>query len=355
MKGEVFSTWFKELCSLIFVQAFQAFLFAIVITMVITMLGQQVVGSANAAEFGDAQGSINAIGIFAILALSSFGKIELLVKKIFGLTSGVGDPSLQAGRKSLTGSMLALKGFGRTLDNGRKAIGGGVKAIGSQLKMRQLRNERDAEAIRAKNAANEEATLGPGSGTGGTNGGSGSGSRGSSTTLKQALDDLRIAVADSTAAVNKQTNEAGKNKSDEKIKALNDAIKQAKDDRNKGLKEAISGVSESVGAIHGAIGGAVAGLATGDVAKTMMQAAGVGDVIGEKVAKAVSYAPSAAKTVVQGVGAELEAHVPSSKSSAYKAIEKELMSKDKKDLDDLKDQIRKYNQSRKNSSKDTFN
>lgn len=31
------------------------------------------------------------------------------------------------------------------------------------------------------------------------------------------------------------------------------------------------------------------------------------------------------------------------------------MSKDKKDLDDLKDQIRKYNQSRKNSSKDTFN
>ena len=47
--------------------------------------------------------------------------------------------------------------------------------------------------------------------------------------------------------------------------------------------------------------------------------------------------------------------MPSSKSSAYKAIEKELMSKDKKDLDDLKDQIRKYDQSRKNSSKDTFN
>ena len=67
MNKGIFSSWFREFATLVFTQTVQAFLLAIVMSIIISCI-------QNANGNG-----INAAGLLAIIALSSFGKIELLV------------------------------------------------------------------------------------------------------------------------------------------------------------------------------------------------------------------------------------------------------------------------------------
>ena len=75
MKKGVFNAWFKEIVTLIFTQTVQAFLLAIVLTIIISALKN------NSSSVGDGAGA--AAGLLAIIALSQFSKLELLVKKYF--------------------------------------------------------------------------------------------------------------------------------------------------------------------------------------------------------------------------------------------------------------------------------
>ena len=78
MKDNIFAHWLRELCSLVFIQSIQAFIFAIVMSLIISIMTPDNVG-----EIGDENRSdyIAATGIIAVLAISSISKLEDLVKK----------------------------------------------------------------------------------------------------------------------------------------------------------------------------------------------------------------------------------------------------------------------------------
>lgn len=342
MKNDVFSSWFKELCSLIFVQTFQAFLIAIIMSVIVKILA-----STNAASL---DGGVDAAGLLAIFALASLSKIELLIKNIFGLTSEHGDPSLSGGKTSLAGTWLALKGVGRVLNNGGKMITGTGKAIGGQLRLRKALNEKNDNEIARRVSGDQPAINGV---TGENIAYKISGGSPAPSVYKGtgAITNLANEINALTKAVNEQ-NMNKKSKDDkDKIKALDDAIANARKERNEGLKNILSGSLETVGAIHGAVAGAVYGLSRGDdIAATTASAAGAGDIIGEKVAAAINGSPSAFKNAKVGIKAEIRAHAPGSPAKvAYKKLEKELNEENKKEFDKLNEKLELYAKQQKDN------
>lgn len=332
MKGNVFQTWFKEICSLIFVQAFQAFLLAIIMSIIISALASSSV-SVN--------GGIDSIGLLAIIALYSLSKIELLIKNIFGLTSGVMDPSLAGGSKSsFLGSMMAYRGIRNVLDNGRKIGGGLFRGIGGTFKVRMAKNARNDYLLgkqQGDNGGGNEQLLNE------------SGNYSGSATSRVGGGAI-TKLSDEIAALNRtlsQTNldNKGKDQSD-KLKSLEDAIKQAKKDQMDGFKQFASGVAETAGAVTLGTAGAMQALGTGDNVLTQAAtAAGIGDEIGTAVANAITSAPGAAKTLSGGVKAEIRAHINGPTKTAYQKLEKELKDKNNRDIKDLEEKIKMYGKS----------
>ena len=342
MKNDVFNSWFKELCSLIFVQSFQAFLLAIIMSVIVKILA-----STNAASL---DGGIDAAGLLAIFALASFSKIELLIKSIFGLTSEHGDPSLAGGKTSLAGTWLALKGVGRVLNNGGKIVTGAGKAIGGQLRLRRALNERDrneiANRVSDSPEISSEADL--------------PSEKNINSLPKKSIES---SIADDNKIVSKEdmitnlSNEINalthaineQNMNQKSTAARENAIENARKERNEGLKSMFSGSLETVGALHGAVAGAVYGLSKGDdIASSAAAAAGAGDIIGEKVAAAINSTPSSLKNLSVGIKSEIEAHVP---GNPYKKIEKELKEERKKELEKLNEKLELYSKQKGVSKK----
>ena len=127
MKKDVFSVWLKEFCSLVFTQTVQAFLLAIIMSVVLYMAN-------DGGEQQYSGNSVSAVSIIAIIALSSISKIELLVKKIFGVESQFGDPAMKNGVKSfssgIAAGMATINLAKRPADNLKKFVGG-IKDIRS--------------------------------------------------------------------------------------------------------------------------------------------------------------------------------------------------------------------------------
>ena len=337
MKNNVFSTWFRELCTLIFVQTFQAFLLAIIMSLIVSLFANDAV-SVN--------GGIDAIGLVAIIALYSLSKIELLIKNIFGLTSGVADTSLARGQRgSLAGSMIAYHGLRRVFDNGGKIIGGAVGAVRGQFRVRQARNARNNAGI-AQRVANGELPADEVTDTTTITSGNqpqripagGSGGPGAISRLADNVAELNKTMAQANRATKKDS-------AKDNIKELDNALKQAEKERNNALKTMGSGITETMGALAGAPTGALVGLVTGgNIGKAAAIGAGVGDAIGE----AASHIPSAVKEVKTGIQAEGEAI---KNRKAYKKFEEELKRENKKDIQDLSDKIDMYMKAQKTNSR----
>lgn len=328
-RTSVFSTWFKELFTLIFVQTFQAFLLAIIMTLIISLTVSDYLKDEN---------GISAVGILAIFALLSLSKIELLVKNIFGLTSGIADTSLAAGQKSsFTGGLLALHAGKKLLDNPRKMLGGAKNAVLGQLRMRSAKNNKFDKEIpsRLNSSGGAVDELGSSNGvnspkpTGGSGGG--------------AITRLSDNIAELTRELQRQSRSADTKDKGDKLKELQAAIDDAKKQRDEGLKNMLKGSLETVGAAHGALAGGVIGMARGDNAlETAVQGAGVGDVIGEAVSNAITSSPSTIKEVKSGIKAEIRAHVKDPSSTAYKQLEEELKKDNKKNMEELDKKLYEY-------------
>ena len=144
MKKGIFSNWFREFATLVLTQSVQAFLLAIVMTIIISALGEVSDSSKGSSNY--------AAGMLAIIALSQFGRIELLVKNIFGVTSQYGG-GMDSGRGGFNfAAGLALRGARKALDNGGKAVKGVAKAYGNTRRinkyndqLNQLKGQDDAE------------------------------------------------------------------------------------------------------------------------------------------------------------------------------------------------------------------
>ena len=287
MKKGIFNAWFKEVVTLIFTQTIQAFLLAVVLTIIISAL------KTNTQNVGDGAGA--AAGLLAIIALSQFSKLELLVKNIFGVTSSFGDPSLAAGRNSLTaGKAMVIGNMRRLGDNGKKIAQVG-KGIGSHFKMKDLEREKaklvsqppktttDEEFRKFNNQDGEKENLN-------VNGG-----------------DLLRLISEQTEAIRSQTQIMERNKLDEQIKKLDDKIAEAKKDRNESFKTAAGGVVETAGALYGGVAGSMYGLAQGDnIVSSTLGGLEAGDAIGQS---AFNTATSLGKTTMSvGKGAATNAY-----------------------------------------------
>lgn len=293
MKKDIFTVWIKEFCSLVFTQSVQAFLLSIVMSIVLS--------TAEGTTSSDAGIAVSATGIIAIVALTSISKIELLVKKIFGIESQFGDPSMKAGAAGLAGTLIGARLAGRVLNNAGKVAGGAHDMLGARKATAKAREnlakglnklkiddanagipgaEADAAAgalggVAANNLANSAVN---GAVVGATAGNAvGSSLQGGALNLNPS--NLNINAGN----VKLDGKNVSGDKKDDLREKYEDAIEQAKAQRRQGIYKAISGVAETGGAIAGGTAGAIVGLAAGDGAlKNAGVGLGIGDYIGEK-------------------------------------------------------------------------
>lgn len=296
MKKDIFSVWIKEFGSLVFTQSVQAFLLSIVMSIVLT--------TAEGGSTSTAGVDVSATGVIAIVALVSISKIELLVKKIFGIESQFGDPSMKAGAAGLAGTLIGARLAGRVLNNAGKLAGGAQDMLGAR-KAKAKARENLAKGLNKLKANEAEAGGGEGAGTS-----SGASALGGNNLANSLTNGVVAGTAAGNAVGNSMQNGSlninpsnlninagnvkldGKNISDDKKEELREkyeeAIEQAKAQRRQGLYKIASGVAETGGAIAGGTAGAIVGLAAGDGAlKNAGVGMGIGDYIGEKAVSTV--------------------------------------------------------------------
>ena len=136
MKKDVFADWLREFCMLVFIQTVQAFIFAIVMSLIISVLSDFPEDETDA---------VASTGVIAVIVLASVSKIEDIVKKIFGIKSGFHDSGMRGGLKSLATTMLAANMAKGVLDNGKKFFGGIGRGIGAGVSAK-----RDTSRARAR-------------------------------------------------------------------------------------------------------------------------------------------------------------------------------------------------------------
>lgn len=322
MQKGVFTTWLKELCALVFLQTIQAFILAMVLSIILTFLKQ--IGT-NVSE----QAQVSALGVLCILLLASLTKMEQITKKIFGLDSGILQNKPPHG---LMASYMALKAVGRVFNNVPKMIGGiGSATVGtwtdkkkasatmlSRLNRKGLDKNGNqvngaAPQINAPSGENnllesneyyEKAKKAKVDGN--------MDEYHKNMNIQAGINKAKKAMAGNATVpsrLNKGVTSDNKAQDDyyKIMDKYNDEIAKATEKRKNGWKDAASGFNETLGAIAGGgIGlsvGSITGLATGDldqIHKATAYGIGLGDAVGENVTKAAS-------TVISGASSNAKA------------------------------------------------
>lgn len=297
MQKGVFNTWIKELCALVFVQTIQAFILAIVLSIILTFIKEIGSNISN-------QATVSALGVLCIILLSSLTKMEQITKKIFGLDSGILQNKPPHG---LAATMLALKAAGRVLNNVPKMVGGiGSATLGAGLDKKKANAAMLTKLQRRGLDKNGNPLPEQQGGAGAPTDDNGRNESDEALQRNRQLADAQFSsnagVGDSggmTGSLSSPRSYTDKDK-DNYLKIMDqydDAISKAKEKRRKGWETFASGAAETIGAgIGGGVGlsvGAISGLATGDfdqIPKAAAYGLGVGDAAGENLTKAVSSA-----------------------------------------------------------------
>lgn len=274
MKDNIFGHWLKELCSLVFIQTIQAFIFAIVISLIISIMTPENIGNIGQDNRND---YINAVGLIAIIALASVSKLEELVKKIFGVQSNITDTGMRGGMKSLATTMMAANLAKGVLDNAGKVVGGvaGVRSANSSMNKQRARLARkvggDGSSVNSgSNLSNS---------TESQNEGSNNLPSSSSVSNLNASRSRNLSTASSGGkrAMSKDLQKA--------YDDYEDKMQELKEKRRASAFKAISGGTETLGAIGGGITGALIGASVGE-GKEIMNGALAGIGIGDKIGAA---------------------------------------------------------------------
>lgn len=322
MQKGVFTTWIKELCSLVFVQTIQAFILAIVLSIILTFLYPELKDGVATIT---SQDSVSALGVLCIVLLTSLTKMEQITKKIFGLDSGILQNKPPHG---FAATMLALKAAGRVFNNVPKMIGGiGSATLGAGLDKKKAQSAMLAKLQRrgldkTGNPINGDSPQ-VNEGDGGTSQllpdakeyydkakkakktGDMDGYR-TNMGIAAGMNKVKKAMdsnVTTSATPSKSFSDKDKDNYFKIMDQYDDAISKAKEKRRKGWETFASGAAETLGAgIGGVTGlsiGAVSGLATGDLDQIPKAAAygiGVGDAAGENLTKAISSAATGIKS-----------------------------------------------------------
>lgn len=336
MKKDIFSTWIREFCSLVFIQTIQAFIFAIVMALIISVMTPDNVSGVERADV------VSATGFIAVIALASISKIEDLVKKIFGVQSNVTDPSMKGGMKSLASTMIAAKLARGVLDNGKKVAGGvgGVISANRQMRVAKTRYARDMNRklteFGVKNNSNGIGENTSQNNTGAnatsqdyynkaleakkngdmpgyyTNRGIAAGmNKATSQVINNANDTgVNAGRAKNISSISAAGNVGNMNFNDisnkqraelEKMNdAFNDKMNELKAKKSQSVAQGFSGLIESSGALVGGTAGVIAGASLGDVGDTLkygLAGMGIGDTIGSMPVKVATTTKSAIDTI----------------------------------------------------------
>lgn len=328
MQKGVFTTWVKELCALVFVQTIQAFILAIVLSIMITFI------APTGGKFQNTD-DVNALGILCIILLTSLTKMEQITKKIFGLDSGILQNKPPHG---LMASYMALKAVGRVFNNVPKVVGGiGSATLGAGLDKKKA-NSAMLTRLKRKGLDKNGNTLGgskPIAGVGGLSSAAGDNSNNinewddthyknakeayksgdmdkyqKEMELQNAVDEARREYSQKLAGSIISGSGSGSSKKQDKVDDFykimdkyDDELAKAKEKRRKGIQDAFSGGIETIGAAAGGMVGlsigSVSGLATGDldqIHKATAYGIGVGDALGEHLTNAVASATTNIKS-----------------------------------------------------------
>lgn len=273
--GGALSVWLKEFVSLVFTQAIQAFIYAIVITVILS-------GMVN--DEGITDVDINsAIGLMATFALLSVFKVEAIVKQIFGIKDTKASPG--NAMKSIAKTAIAAQMGKRVLDNTGKVLGG-VRAINKSRqdnKKVKKRLEEDMQDEGFKMDKDGHLTpIGGASRAGGTAIGSGS-STGSGSEGGGSSIGSTAGTGGASGSYRTDSDEAAAIRRIRKARrAYEDQRAEIKEKRNQGYKDIFSGSAEIVGSVFGGTAGAILGGADGNIDEALqglMAGAGAGDAI----------------------------------------------------------------------------
>ena len=335
MKKDIFSTWVREFCSLVFIQTIQAFIFAIVMTLIISVMTPDNVEGVERSDI------ISATGFIAVIALASISKIEDLVKKIFGVQSNITDPSMRGGMKSLASTMIAAKLAKGVLDNGKKVVGGvgGVYSANKQMRIAKTRYARDMSRKLGEPASNKNTGGTAPSASPATSAVSASKAPATVNDYYQKAKEAKnngdmpgyyknIGIAAGMQKNMNATNApavgaggniasvaaAGEAKAarfsnkdmadiDKMRDAYEDKLSELKAKRAESVIKGLSGLVETGGALVGGTAGAIAGASLGDVGDTLKYGlAGVG--IGDAVGSVPGKVALGTKNIAQAVAAD---------------------------------------------------
>lgn len=289
--GGALSMWIKEFTALVFTQTIQAFIYAIIITII--LYGMVQTGSDISSDDNNA-----ALGLMSTFALLSVFKVEEMAKKIFG----VGDTKASHGNamKSIAKTAIAAHLGKRVLDNAGKVFGG-VRAINKSRqdnKKTQKRLQEDMEDNGFVMGENGKPTY---VGTKKTRGASSSSSATpvTSTGVGGASSSSTVGASDSGGNVTSGgadeqiISDAAQRRMRNALRNYDDKVSEIKKAREEGIKNIFTGVSETIGAGFGAATGAVLGGADGDLDEMlqgMMAGAGVGDAAAQSAVNAIDRA-----------------------------------------------------------------
>ena len=289
MNKDIFSTWLREFCTLVFIQSIQAFVFAIIMVLIIYVMTS---GSVVEAQQNDYMSST---GFMAIIALASISKMEELVKKIFGVKPSVTDPGMRGGMKSLATTLMAANLAKGVLDNAGKVAGGVGGAFMANKKMNIART-----GLAKKLAAadpNQKGSTGKSTDSGSGDSVSGqyldkankAKDTGNMDEYKKNLDLAEAALkAEKASSAN-----SGGNKKSDLAKAYEDyenKMLELKEQRRKSVFKALSGGAETIGAVFGGVTGATIGASMGegsDIIKGGLTGRGIRDKLGALPIKTV--------------------------------------------------------------------
>lgn len=317
-KNGALNAWLREFCSLVFTQTLQAFIYAIIITLVMTGLNW-----TNSNEYMETE-LINktSIGIINIFALTSIFKIEEMARRIFGLQrSGFQSESPMQSMAKLA----FISRFGRRLwDNGKKIVRGGFGMGKSVMTKRKDRRKHLKQDIKRGESI---ATLQDKIKTMEENGQQGAQNEGTSTVISNqsatsGTSDRTLDVATlNINATNVNMSGGGAQSDEEKLEKMKDrldslleardAARDAYDDKvsasNKQFEDSLhmmlSGVSETVGATLGGALGAVVGGADG---KNVSQGVVVGMNLGDRVGQGAVDLGFSANDIVKNIKKDIK-------------------------------------------------
>lgn len=121
--GGPLASWIREFTTLVFVQTVQAFIFAIIIVIIMTAMPDK-------ASTDSEDDYYSGVGIMCVFALTSLFKVEEMVRRIFGFGNTKADH--KGALQSIAKTAFALKLGKRVLDNGKKVVGGVSKIKGAR-------------------------------------------------------------------------------------------------------------------------------------------------------------------------------------------------------------------------------